>query len=310
MRNSRPTSVSVVLLSALIFTAMAQAADVTVDCSAKKNNSINAALATLSKGGPNTIRVSGICNEAVLIDGFDRLTLVGNPTATINDPTPSPPETEDTNVINISDSDRVVLRNLVVNGGVTGIACGLYSVCHLLDVHVHNSVDTGVLVFRSSAVIGDSTVIEDNAGSGVLAGGGANVHVIPFNTNVAPTIQQNGVGVTVVDDAHVTIFGAVQNNAGDGINLQRGSNIRLFGTVTGNGGSGLFLRSSTARIAASTITGNSGSGVTVANLSFASFAGNDITGNGAPDVNCTSATAVTTGSAGGGGTTNCTEPAP
>ncbi len=90
--------------------AVAQAAIVNVNCNANKNNSINVALGKLNKRGPNTVRVSGNCNEAVVIDGFDRLTLEGNPTATINDPTPSPdPDLEDTTVVDIQDSDHVNL---------------------------------------------------------------------------------------------------------------------------------------------------------------------------------------------------------
>ncbi len=313
MKNFRPTGLLVVLLFSLVLTTLAQAADVNVNCNdPKKNNSINAALASLSKGGPNTIRVSGTCNEAVVIDGFDRLTLVGNPTATVNDPTPTTPELEDTTVILITDSDRVGVQGITVNGGAAGITCQAFSVCILRDVHVHNSVGAGVQYARSSGFIFDNTVIEDNGGNGLTVVNGSNVSV--FGDPVGPIIQDNGFsGVNVTNDSHFQLtVGTVLNNGINGINAQRGSNVNLFGTVTGNGSHGLSLSSSTATIQEATITGNTGNGVRVANLSLARFLGATVSGNSAPDVNCTSTTAVTTEATTeiGAGTTNCTEPAP
>jgi hypothetical protein len=77
----------------------------------------------------------------------------------------------------------------------------------------------------------------------------------------------------------------------------------------------LYLRSSTAAVTGATITGNTTNGVVVANLSFATFtAGNTITSNGSPDIDCASTTAVTIGATSstntGGDTTDCVEPAP
>lgn len=182
---------------------------------------------------------------------------------------------------------------------------------------MHGSVGFGVQYARSSGSIRDNTVIEDNGGAGLFVINGSNVNMTTFFTTVAPTIQNNGGGATVRDDSHLQVFATVQNNGGNGISALRGSNVRLlFGTITGNGGNGLLLRGSTAQIFGSTITGNVGNGVQVSNLSSADFAGeNTINSNGAPDINCASATAVTTGATdpdnlGGGGTTNCIEPAP
>lgn len=315
MNRSRFSFVFSGFLSAIFVASAAGAADVSVNCGAKKNNSINAALAQLAKGGPNTVRVSGTCNEAVAIDGFDRLTLLGNPTATINDPTPDQgPDFEDTAVVRVSDSDRVVIQGISVNGGFQGIVCQSFSICRIQDVHVQGALNTGVQFARSSGFVSGNTVIEGN-GVGLGVANGSNVSVFPSSDGLSiPVVRNNsGTGANVVDHSHLSVTASIEDNGGDGIALERSCNLRLFDAiVTGNGGRGLFLRASTARILLATMTGNSGNGVEAAHLSLVRFTEtNTIVGNGSPDVNCTSATAVTIGVAGtGGGTTSCTEPAP
>jgi hypothetical protein len=316
LESTLPRAAALCFLAICWTCPAAQGANVTVNCGAKKNNSISAALAALVKSGPNTIQISGICNEAVTIDGMDRLTIIGDPTATINDPTPSSdPEVEDTTVIAIWDSDRIVVQGITVNGGATGIGCFWYSVCRLIGVQVHGALGEGVSYARSSGIVGDDTLIENNGGAGLSAVAGSNVLVIPLKTTTVPTIRNNGSGIRVVDGSHLTMAGSIQDNTGTGITAERGSNVRVFGEVTGNGGRGLYLRSSTAAVTGATITGNTTNGVVVANLSFATFtAGNTITSNGSPDIDCASTTAVTIGATSstntGGGTTDCVEPAP
>lgn len=326
MKNTNIRAAGARLLFALLVCSawpVAQAADVAVNCGARKNNSITAALAGLIRSGPNTIRISGDCNEAVSIDGYDRLTLIGNPTATINDPTPDQgADYEDTTVLNIMDSDRVVVQAIAVNGGAQGISCSGYSVCRLFDVHVRGSLGNGVTYARSSGFIADNTIIEDNAGAGLVVVNGANVNLIPMNTTSVPIIRGNGAGANVTDDSHLQVSGVIRDNTGNGITAERGSNVRIlgdpesgWGIVTGNGGHGLFLRASTGVVSFATITGNTGNGVQVAQLSYARFQGaNTISGNAAPDIDCSSATAATlaatTSGVSGGGTTDCVEPAP
>jgi hypothetical protein len=303
------------LAGTLVLTTLAHAADVSVDCSGtnkKKLPSITAALASIPKVGPNTIHISGTCNEAVVVDGLDRLTMVGDGTASINDPNPQPPDLEDTAVLSINNSDHIEVQNITVNGGAEGIQCAGFSVCRLTAVHVQNSVATGVQFVRSYGFIFDDSVIENNAGVGLAATAGSNVNVIPLNTSTNPIIRTNGVGIQVADNSHVQTVATVQNNSADGIQVFRGSNIRLLvGTVvSGNGGRGVFLRDSSGLFSQSSIIGNTGSGVNLGPLSFAQFSGTTVSGNGSPDVNCASVTAATTGATTVGGATNCTEPAP
>jgi hypothetical protein len=102
--------------------ASAWAASVNVNCTAVAPplgvfTSITAALATLDNTGPHTVTVIGPCTESVNIIQHDRLTIqspVGQ-TATISPPAPGP------TVINVNGSHNILLRNLVLSGGGTGL---------------------------------------------------------------------------------------------------------------------------------------------------------------------------------------------
>src|SRR5438270_5954796 len=116
----RKLSILVLGISALSLGA--SAATIKVDCggadpSAKKT--IAAAIGVVPKFGPTTILVSGTCNENVMIDSFDRLTIQGNPTATIvghGDPSLFA-------TVNMENSQYAILRQLTVSGG-GGVTCG------------------------------------------------------------------------------------------------------------------------------------------------------------------------------------------
>jgi hypothetical protein len=344
----------------LLTAASAYGAEVTVECGKKKTTnftSINTALATLSKQGPNTIHVSGPCKEAVLVDGYEDLTIIGSgPSASISDPTPS--VSDDNDVVDIMQSRNVTVQGLTINGGILGVACFQFSVCYVREMLVQGQSDTGVGYFRSSGFV-DNTTIQNTQFGGLAAFHNSNVIYGSnlFGTPGTATIQNNGtvdngsVGVNVQNGSHVTLLRAtIQNHSGgDGVAVSFGSNLRLLvsSTITGNAGNGIVVSGAVARIQnggetvsitnnggsgialANTatlqaqgpgnlnITGNTGNGISVGHLSFLRLGGGrTITGNGSPDVNCSSVTSVTIGTGGsatpnlGGGTTNCTEPAP
>lgn len=319
-----------VLVAALCLGTLAQAADIAVDCGAKKNNSINAALALLDKTGPHTITVSGACSEEVVIENFDDLTLRGNPGASINDPTPS--VLDDNNVVTIGGSRDVTVRDLTINGGADGITCFRFSVCYLLNLTVQGGYE-GISLARSEAFVGDNTVIQNTAASGISVFNGAHLRAGPYLTANGVTIQNNGsssegaVGVTVGNGSYADLFQVtIQGHTyGEGVIVDFGSHVRLVGsTVTGSGGTGVSVGgASVLRLQSlpgfpTTITGNGGHGVEVSYLSYLRINGaRTISGNTTgPDVYCASTSAVTQGTGGsgtpnlGGGTTNCTEPAP
>jgi len=74
----------IVLMSA----GTVRAATLQVNCAAKEGmHSIGSALRALQNvPGPSTINVSGACNEDVVIQGMDRVTLNAVNGASINDP--------------------------------------------------------------------------------------------------------------------------------------------------------------------------------------------------------------------------------
>ncbi len=343
-----------VCLFTLLAAASAYATNLTVDCKAKKNNSIQAALNLLSKQGPHTITVSGACNQAVLIEKFDDLTLVTTTGASINDPTPL--DLEDNNAVNISQSRNVTLQGFTINGGVEGVACFDFSVCILRELVLEGQSDNGVAFSRSSGFV-DNTTIQNTLFSGL---GLFSSSEVLFGSGIfAPgtsTIQNNGtadngsIGVNVQNGSHLALLGVTiqDHDFGDGVSVGFGSLLRVFNsTITGNAGNGISVTSAIVRLLGSfgpnsvtnnggngvnlaftstmqagaggplNITGNTGHGVFVGHLSFVRLGGTrTITGNASPDVNCSASTAKTSGVGDstspnlGGGTTNCTEPAP
>jgi len=72
----------------------------------------------LFSGALNTVTVSGSCHGNILIQGFDRLTLITTTRATINDASggQSP-------VVDIEDSRRVNLEGFTIRGGARGVNC-------------------------------------------------------------------------------------------------------------------------------------------------------------------------------------------
>ncbi|HXE91939.1 MAG TPA: right-handed parallel beta-helix repeat-containing protein [Terriglobales bacterium] len=337
----------------LLTAGSAYAADVTVDCNKKKT--INAALAGLSKQGPHTVTVSGTCNENVVIDGFDTLTLIGTAGASINDPTPG--NLADNDVVDILQSRNVTVQGFTINGGIEGVACIQFSVCYLRELLVQGQSGDGVIYARSSGFV-DNTTIQNTLFAGFQAVNSSNVILGSnlFGTPGTTTIQNNGTeenggfGVNANHGSNLTLVGVtVQGHAyGDGVSANFGAFLRLLGsnTITANAGNGISISGALARIQAAgetvsitnnggngvnlantstfqsqggtlTVTGNTGNGIRIGHLSFVRLAaGRTISGNGSPDVNCSVSTAKTEGVGDssspnlGGGTTNCTEPAP
>ncbi len=79
-----------------------------VDCS--KGDSINGELAKLSKTDPNVLTVKGSCAEDIVIDGFDDLTLVADPGASLN-----PASASSKSILLVNSSRRVVVDGFAIN---------------------------------------------------------------------------------------------------------------------------------------------------------------------------------------------------
>jgi hypothetical protein len=290
-----------------LLTLTAGAADVSVDCN--KKGSINEALAKLSPTGPNTVRVSGACNENIHIQGFDRLTLIGDGNASITGTT-----ADVAVVLAGAGSDEFRLENITVNGTTPrpGVLCGNFSVCRLVNVTVQGSTGAGV-VFRNSSGSIQGGAIQNNRE-------GLSLSASRVDIGGAAEIRNNTQrGITAVAGSVLIIDGAsIANNGFDGIALETGSAMTANNlSVTGNQGGGIALNNtSSLRMANSSITGNTSPGLFIGNLSFVRLlGGNTVTGNatvqGEVDIRCNASTSGVSGPQPGvGSTTNCTIPAP
>ena len=299
------------LLSALLLPVVGQAANLKVNCGGSSEDAlptINSAIRLLNPEALNTVTVSGSCHENILIQGFDRLTLITTTGATINDASGgrSP-------VVDIEDSRRVNLEGFTIRGGASGVNCSNASVCSLTG----NTVETaqqGVGSFAGSKLFLYGNTIQNNSQQAV---------VVAHDSRVGSeydTFKGSGdVGVFAISGASfITIGSIIQNNGSDGIVVTDHSTARLISvTISGNAGNGVTLENAgEARFdsdaGASTVTANGGSGVSVRDLSFGFFsAGTSITGNlGGTDVVCAPQFSATRGALTniGGGKTNCVEP--
>jgi len=302
--NAKQMIVSMVVAIPLVLLApaAANAKDVSVDCNnRKKDNSIQAALDALDKQGPHTITVSGTCVEYVTINGFDRLTLLANPGASINDPVAAAPEGP---VVRVTYSRLVVVDGFTTNGGINGITCFAFAACHLLNNTVQNAVDFAVVIGRhSSAELFNNTIQNSAGGLQVTFGGDVVVFggTIQGITSTTDPEDPNFLGYPAVDvsqHAYLRISRGglpnvlIQNNTFDGVRVSANSTLQIFSrpvTITSNGGSGIALNHGSVleMQGAPIITDNGGNGVWVGESSFAFIPPETtLSGNAEPQVAC------------------------
>jgi hypothetical protein len=316
MKMSFHHKLLVALLVVLLSTLVAAGVNLKVDCN--KGGTIGAAIAKISVHsplGPNLITVTGACHENVSVISLDNLTLQAGPAgASISDASGGTLDT-----VLVADSQRFAMNGFTINGSFD---CTGNAVCRTQGNTIQNSqVGWGMRYSRSH---GDS------------------VQDVVQNSN--------GNGFQVVNDSRVALIDdKVQNNAGNGAVLLAGllilANNLTTTTITNNGGNGVVARDeATVRLEAANITGNGNNGVilledAVLHLDFAAPTVNSISNNGnsgvhvgdqsfaffpddgsavvtgnlsGTDVLCTGQFSATRGALTniGGGTTNCTEPAP
>jgi len=298
------------MFALLLFSIAVDASTLKVDCNKPgPMGKIGTYLKFFNRTGPNTLAVSGNCHENVVIQSFDRLTLIASPAASITDASGGTAP-----VVDIDDSRTVMLTGFTINGGFDGIDCSNASICYLTKNTVQSSVgQQGVGIGNGSQAFLADNVIQNNGERGLTANEGSQV----FSTN--DTLQDNAAEGIVINSG---VFlearnSTVRNNGsggGNGVTAIAHSTLRLIScTITGNALSGVRLQfSSEARFDSSSVSGNGDTGVTVGDLSFAFFGpGSNVIGNlSGTDVLCAPQFSATRGALTniGGGTTNCIEP--
>jgi hypothetical protein len=309
---TRKVKVLVWLLSGLCFwiflPGSAQAATLNVNCNASAGqlHTIAGALKLLDPSTPNTINVSGSCNENVVIQSFERLTLNAVNGASITDAS-----NFNSAVVDFEDS-KGYLNGFTITGGSPGIICSDSSQCRFQN----NTLQGG---FPGVAVSGESLATFN--GDTIQEGGvGLNVSHGSFAFLVNATIQGGGVGILVHNGGTVAARPAnILNSRRYGVQvLDHGTFHMAGGTISGNRASGVELEgageATFQALSPITISGNAGNGVQINELSFARFQGLPsgnasltITGNAPNDVQCNTATSATRGATTdiGGGSTNC-----
>jgi hypothetical protein len=276
--------------------------------------SIGAAIKVLQgalASGPNTINVSGACRENVLINNVDQLTIAGSNGASITD---ASADTAD--VLDIR-TPHVTIVGMTIDGlsGVNfdAVDCEQGSFCKLIGDTIQGGAD-GVGVYNPSSALIVGGVIQNITSDGIFAfgdvvaagvtiqgnpvgvivrrGGRATLSIAdpassPILAITQSTVASNSAGIQVGQGAEFSCAGCiVRDNRGDGVHLDVSAAATIQLGFLANGFTGV----------PPAITRNSGNGVYVGDLSSAIFKGaSTVTGNGQPNISCTSPTSVTRG---------------
>jgi len=235
---------------------------------------------------PAVLLISGTCHENVVIGSLDRISLQGNPTATIDggsDP--------NLGTIEIGDSQSIVLSNLTITGGGEGVGCFGQSLCQLNQVTIQNSLADGAAVGAGGHLQILDTVIQNNADVGlVISAGSVNFFGGSITGNGSDGVSLTGGGRLGTGAGNLFAGVTIQNSAGNGVTANLNTTVTLNNaTVTGNAGDGVSLQASSAMsMLGSSITNNAGHQVRIGDLSIVRFGGfaNTIAGSNAPDVVC------------------------
>jgi hypothetical protein len=237
MKKRLSVRVMVVLVFTLAGIVRAQSS-VNVDCSGSNPqafHSINAALNTLSLVGPNTITVSGTCQENVAVLQRDRLTIqaAAGHVAIIENAAAPPVST-----LYIAGSHNIVLNNLVIQGGSPALYISDSSSATLVqNCTVQNSVGDGFDIDGESEVLIQNSNIKNNSAAGIFI---SNESQLTFGTYPTQRIRITGNGFggggngndgLAIDGSQVQLnFGVltVDGNAGAGISMD-GGRLQLFG---------------------------------------------------------------------------------
>jgi hypothetical protein len=228
----------------ILFATAVHATTVRINCNMPGPlGKISTALKLLNTHATNTIKISGVCRENLLITQFDNLSLIAEPGAEIVDNSG-----EVQPVINITDSREVTIQGFKITGGSTGVMCFDASLCRFSGNTIERSAAAGVWVNHSQATFAGD-IIQDTGDPGlgiqaskVAAGGltvqrSSGVGIYDSNGSVleawAITIQGNRAdGVLVISQSHLFMGeSTVSNNAYNGIDVNDQSEVLLLQNI-------------------------------------------------------------------------------
>ena len=288
-------------LVASIASSLAYATNVSVDCDKSKNeedskekSSITGALAKLSKQGPHTVTVSGTCNESVLIQDFDNLTLIGRPEATINDPV-----ADGRAAVHVELTRLLTVDGFTINGvgNPAAVICGVFASCLLDNNIIQGSPGFAVFIGRHSSAALTNTTIQDSGGGLLVTFGG---DAVMFDGGITG-ITGGGEGLPAVEVSMGSLLRIqnldgppvpIQYDTGLGVSVSGNAMLRLQpGAVhiSGNGGPGIVVdHGSVAEVLGSNAIANNGENAIVVGESSFVFIDDtvEISGNTGDAVAC------------------------
>lgn len=207
------------LLAASLLLSLAAAnrvsAAVKVDCN--KSQSINEALAKLSKSGPNVVTVFGTCAEDIVIEGFDDLKLVAAPGAVLN-----PASVSSKTVLLVNSSRRVVIDGFTFSLPTAGPPAPSWVAefngsvgCVMKNLTITGG--GGIRLQRSSYVsISDSTT--HNANIGIVVGNActADVRGVVIDNTLTPA-PRGQIGIATFGGSTALVEGVTISGFGQGV---------------------------------------------------------------------------------------------
>ena len=285
---------------------VAQAGDVGVNCQSHgAKGQIGKVLNGLDPAATNVVHVSGHCHENLVIQGFDRLSLIAEHGAAIEDASSGRLP-----VVHVKDSQRVVIQGFTIQGGSNGVLCEEASYCRLTgdtiqDTQHQPGVNAGIVIYQSDAEL-TNVVVRNVVDSGidlwgakvvvsnVSISGVANTGVWPNGAGITMSVSSLRDGPITVQDADGDAVLAINNSTldvntltatdnGAGVDLETGSVGNFYAqlTVQHNKGHGVIANTGSAvQISGTnTISDNQGVGIYALVGSSASFGGTSVISN-------------------------------
>lgn len=222
--------VGVISILFLVSAASAQnARTVTVDCN--NGQSLSGTLAKLNKQIPTTVIVQGTCTEFVTIDGFEGLTLKGQPGATIQQPATNP--LSNSYVLSITGSRGLNVLGLTVQSLpsiFSGIGIGKGSNEVLLQ-NVTTNGSWGIVVYEESQVwLLNVNVTISSGFAAVSAFDKSDVHI------AGGLLQRPSDGAfydgLLVGSGHVTMQGMTIRDMQNAISIVESGSVDLVNVVS------------------------------------------------------------------------------
>ncbi len=289
----------VCVFALFLFSIAVNASTWTVDCNKPgPMGKISNYLKFLNREGPNTLIVKGTCPENLLIQGFDRLSLIAKPGAALRDASGG----QEWAIIRVLDSRRISIQGFVVTGGNVGLSCSDFSLCRLSGNTFEGAAQRGLDVNDSDLTL-SGDVIQNSAGTGIYAER-SNVQA----SNV--TIQANSTGISAAGST-VTLAGAsIHNNTSDGVFVNSSARLQLTDSnVSFNSRNGITVADLTdISMVNDTVIGNGLFGVWFGDESVGFFVGGSYSANGSQDISCGGQYSLAKNIAGLYGTTDCPVP--